>query len=477
MFNADFYPTPPEVIETMLQGFDIAGKTILEPSAGKGNIVDFCFGAGAAAVMACELEPDLRKILDRKCNVISSDFLTVKSEEISHVDFIIMNPPFSADEKHILHAWNIAPEGCQIISLCNNNTISNRYYRSREELHSLITNYGTSRNLGDCFATSERKTGVEIGLVQLTKPITSDKSEWDGFFLEDDPTEQQYNGIMPYNFIRDLVNRYVGAINIFDKQLDAAVEMNALTSSFYSSQIAMSIASEDKPKSRNDYKKDLQKQAWLFIFKKMNMEKYATRGLKADINKFVEQQQHIPFTMRNIYRMLEIVIGTQEQRMDKAVLEVFDRLTQHTHENRYNVEGWKTNSHYLFNHKFIMPYMASIDYEGKLSVSHHEDRYSAIDDLTKALCYITGENYDNIGGIWAFFHKAKPSTNNYRTEYYKYEFNTWYEWGFFEMKGFKKGTMHFKFRNMDHWAMLNQRVGKLKGYPLFEHVKQNKRSK
>lgn len=33
--NADFYPTPDEVINTMMMGENFIGKTILEPSAGK----------------------------------------------------------------------------------------------------------------------------------------------------------------------------------------------------------------------------------------------------------------------------------------------------------------------------------------------------------------------------------------------------------------------------------------------------------
>ena len=41
MFNQEFYPTPAEVIEIMLQGETIENKTILEPSAGKGDIVDY----------------------------------------------------------------------------------------------------------------------------------------------------------------------------------------------------------------------------------------------------------------------------------------------------------------------------------------------------------------------------------------------------------------------------------------------------
>ena len=109
-----------------------------------------------------------------------------------------------------------------------------------------------------------------------------------------------------------------------------------------------------------DFKKDLQKAGWNFIFSQLNMEKYSTSALKEDINKFVEQQEQIPLTMRNIYRMLEIVVGTTGQRMDKAINQVFDKVTMHYHENRHNVEGWKTNSHYLLNRRFIMPNITSV---------------------------------------------------------------------------------------------------------------------
>ena len=39
----------------------------------------------------------------------------------------------------------------------------------------------------------------------------------------------------------------------------------------------------------------------------MNMEKYVTSGVMKDINKFVETQEKVPFTMKNIYKMLEII--------------------------------------------------------------------------------------------------------------------------------------------------------------------------
>lgn len=122
--NKDLYPTPKAVIEQMLSGVDLFGKTVLEPSAGLGDIVDFCIGSGAT-VLAVENEVNLRTILQSKCKVIGDDTMKITSDQISHIDYIIMNPPFSADERHIIHLYEIAPEGCTIIALCNWETIAN----------------------------------------------------------------------------------------------------------------------------------------------------------------------------------------------------------------------------------------------------------------------------------------------------------------------------------------------------------------
>ncbi len=171
MFNKDFYPTPPNVIQIMLHGYEIQGKVFLEPEGGAGDIVDYLYLNGAKEVISCEKNPDLRTILKTKCKVIADDFLTVKSEDVSHIDFIIMNPPFSADEKHILHAWDIAPEGCPIIALCNIQTVKNQYYSRRRSLGAIIEDYGSYEDLEDCFSDAKRKTKVHVALVKLEKRL------------------------------------------------------------------------------------------------------------------------------------------------------------------------------------------------------------------------------------------------------------------------------------------------------------------
>lgn len=168
MFNKDFYPTPESVIELM--GIDCEGKIVFEPSAGKGNIVDYLKRNGCAEVLVCEKNVDLATIVKTKGRFIDYDFMNVTRDKISHVDMIVMNPPFSSDEHHILHAWSIAPDGCEVIALCNWETFNYATTNKQRELKRIIQEYGHAENLGNCFEQAERKTGVVVGLIKLYKP-------------------------------------------------------------------------------------------------------------------------------------------------------------------------------------------------------------------------------------------------------------------------------------------------------------------
>lgn len=508
MFDKDFFPTLRITFNDMTRGYDLQGATILEPQGGAGHIVGYCYEEGAKEVISCELHPDLRKILATKCKVIGEDFLKIKSEDISHVDYIIMNPPFSAAAYHIMHAWDIAPAGCKIISLCNIETIRKRTYSIRQKLGAVIDEFGNYEELGNCFHEAERTTLAEIGLIRLLKPGADTKHEFTGFFLEPDEEEAQANALMPYNVVRDLVNRYVAAIKLYDQQLDLAVQMNDLTSEYFfpgKPDLAMSVTRNGVQMQRAQFKKEMQKEGWGFIFEKMNMQKYATKALREDINKFVEKQSHIPFTMKNIYAMLQLVISTASQRMDKSLLEVFDILTKHYDENRYSVEGWKTNSHYLITEKFILPYMCPVDkwHTGNKICTNYGRNFEIVEDMLKAVCYITGDNYDNYCSLYHhiiyqykiysnkkfvtsthssderermkknFFEEGRP----FECEDSVLEYGKWFIWGPFEVRAYKKGTMHFKFISEDTWVIFNQHIARIKGYPLYEGVKNSKNDK
>ena len=100
--NPDFYPTPNEVIEQMMLVEDYVGKTVLEPSAGSGNIVKWLKLNGSCNVVACENDLTLRKLLNNVCPLVGDDFLKLTADQVSYVDLIVMNPPFSHGAEHIM---------------------------------------------------------------------------------------------------------------------------------------------------------------------------------------------------------------------------------------------------------------------------------------------------------------------------------------------------------------------------------------
>ena len=79
-------------------------------------------------------------------------------------------------------------------------------------------------------------------------------------------------------------------------------------------------------------------------------------------------------------------------------------------------------------------------------------------DLMKAICFITGTDFNSIPSV-------------YDINKMEMESNTWYEWGFFFFKLYKKGTGHFKFKDEKVWEILNRTYAKIKGQVLPEKFK------
>lgn len=84
MINKDFYPTPRWLIEKMFCGVKLQEiKTILEPSAGKGDIVDYMLERynrnfyNKPSIDCVEIDKDLTALLKGKnYRVVYNDFLT-----------------------------------------------------------------------------------------------------------------------------------------------------------------------------------------------------------------------------------------------------------------------------------------------------------------------------------------------------------------------------------------------------------------
>ena len=136
MFSKDFYPTPEKVIEIMCNGLSLENSIAYDPQAGSGNILQY-LKSRKAIVYASENNEKLSEIAKSYCDkFIGYDFFNINKVDICDVQFIIMNPPFSNQEAHILHAWEIAPPECIIVTLCNHESISNPRNKKLIELRS-----------------------------------------------------------------------------------------------------------------------------------------------------------------------------------------------------------------------------------------------------------------------------------------------------------------------------------------------------
>jgi hypothetical protein len=96
-----FFPTPRPVISRMLELAGIEdGDRVLEPSAGKGDILDMIREQHpGASVTAIERNQTLFDVLEAKGHEVSwSDFLEYSGEH----DVVVMNPPFEKGESYYL---------------------------------------------------------------------------------------------------------------------------------------------------------------------------------------------------------------------------------------------------------------------------------------------------------------------------------------------------------------------------------------
>lgn len=149
--------TPMQLAAQMVNMAQIEpGMRVLEPSAGKGNLLVHI--PREAQIAACELDEELVKKLREEfphVNTVCGDFLV--AYPAAPFDRIVMNPPFDhgADIKHIQHALTMLAEGGRMIAICGNGP------RQREILQPLAFDYA---ELPDG-TFSEEGTGVRTALL------------------------------------------------------------------------------------------------------------------------------------------------------------------------------------------------------------------------------------------------------------------------------------------------------------------------
>lgn len=116
-----FYATPDKVCDHLLGDIHLQpGETVLEPSAGTGNIVKRLLAKGVT-VHAIEIDPErasvLRGIKHPRLTVSNDNFLTTTPRPV--YDYVVMNPPFYGTHwmEHVMHAFDFLKERGTLVAV------------------------------------------------------------------------------------------------------------------------------------------------------------------------------------------------------------------------------------------------------------------------------------------------------------------------------------------------------------------------
>lgn len=477
MFDPEFFPTPAVVAQKMLAQIDEDAEYILEPSAGRGDLAEVArrkndYHRRARSVDCIESSPDLVAILrSKEFPVVGFDWLEYVG--VCYYDAIVMNPPFSRGDEHLLRAWDFMHSG-EIVCLLNEETINNPHTESRRRLAQLIADHGGKVEvLGDCFRTAARQTSVSIAMVYLKKAADDDRVEvWETSTQEkevDESAGEDRQMLAIRDSLGNMQHYYDAAnecmLKAFQYMRKAATYLGA--NDIYLDDKYNHIASlgwKNLNAARAEFVAKHRRDCWKKVFDRVEFHKFLDKKQREELMRDVERNSTIPFTAENVKGTLENIFQQRHKLFEISVANVFDELTRYYRGNHFGgggavagQAGWKSNDSYKVNKKLVFPYGCSFDYGSfRLRWDGAVDIYS---DLDRILCVLDGEDFSKCYTIHRMLD-AKFRSIGYEPHGYD---NT-AESQYFRIRFFKKGTVHLVFKSEKLWEKFNITAAKGKAW-------------
>lgn len=528
--TSEFYPTPDSLIEKMCRKINWNFvQTVLEPSAGKGDIVKYINRRNENKQLdidCIELDNNLRQvilytfseensdklfaqkkeIIDRypefdqwskdykyynrslgkyvpvpdvdrmKLRAIDNERKAVKGENIHliHDNFltftaykqynlIIMNPPFSNGDKHLLKALEIQKYGGQIVCLLNAETIRNPYTETRKELVSLLNKYNADiEYITDSFTDAERSTDVEIALIYVNIPIAvndSDDSIFDKLSQSEkyhEPTPEEVTALDVTDYMKSIVNRYKVEIKSGIELINAYERMKPyLLNSFddqYSYPIMKLMDSAGKDKiTVNKYVEGVRYKYWKALFSNPKFTGKLTSKLQEQYRTKVETFANYDFSEFNIKNLLAEMNSKVKSGIESEIEKMFDKLTEEYacsegSLKKYMYNAWKTNIGYKIDKKVILPFYGLYDsIFGRIDFRKVDEK---LGDVERILNYFDGNMTEDVD----IYETVKRYVEQGITKNIPLKF--------FSVTLYKKGSVHITFNCPDLIQKYNIYIGK-----------------
>lgn len=470
MLPKEFYPTPQNIIDKMLCDLDFSMiKSILEPSAGKGDIVEaikkkeeirsYGYNKYKFDIDCIEADQNLQHILKGKnIRVVYNDFLTYST--MKEYDLIVMNPPFSNGCKHLLKALEMQKRnGGAIVCLLNAETLKNLCTNDRLDLQRKLTEYNAKIEfIQDAFLDAERKTAVEIALIKVQLP----KIRKESFILEElrraqDKREfqtEESTQLIDGDFFKGIVNQYQLEVEAGIKLIKEYYAMQPFILSQFGKDektgetiqkggciISMKVSKDGL--SVNEYIKAVRRKYWTALFENKRFIGQLTNNLQRDFYNKVEELSNYDFSLFNIYQLKIDIQKKVVKGIEETIIQLFDELSHkysyldETSKNIHYYNGWKTNRAWIINKKVIIPlngyYDLSYSWGGFRPT--RSDVVRKLQDIEKCFNYLDGGLTEAVDLEESLkFAEEYGETKNIQLKYFTVTF-------------YKKGTCHITFNN------------------------------
>ena len=476
--NDTYYPTPPNLIRKMISKVDFyQTKTILEPSAGGGNIVEYIREYGSTTkhcqIHCIELDRNLQSVLKGKnFQVIYDDFL--KFESNFKYNLLILNPPFNQDEgcKHLLKAIEIQEQyGGQIVCLLNAMTLKNDYSVYRKDLANKLDKYNAEVEfIQDGFLDAERKTNVEVALIN----IHIEPNKKNSVIIENLKQEEKYkseqkqvNEIVSGNFIDRAIAQYnfevqagVKLINEYESILPY------ISREFESNSPILKLCMNDSNKYNdstgglvNEYIKVIRYKYWSVLFSSKEFSKMFTTDLRKQYMEKLDELKEYDFSKYNIDQIKCDMNIMLQQSLKDTIISLFDDFSSkysyysECKNNIYLYNGWKSNeAHRISDKRVVIPLNAFDSWDGRFRPAY----YTVIEklrDIEKVFNYLDNGRTLSEDSLDSILKRAEENnqTKKIETKYAMLDF-------------FKKGTCHIWWKNKDLIEKMNIIGGKNKNW-------------
>lgn len=459
----DFYPTPVNLIHKMLSGIDwLFINSILEPSAGKGDLADGVVNTLTARtrryddkrkpdIECVEINTDLQNVLKGKgYRVVHDDFLTYVT--FRRYDLIVMNPPFSMGDRHLLKALEMQKNGGTIVCLLNAETLRNPFTITRKDLLRKLEEHDAQiEYLQNSFSNAERQSDVEIAIVKVNIPYTAGHSvildhlekAKDNYIRA---AEQAQYSVAPRDIIEAVVAQYqyeakAGCQLIQDfralspitsKEFDKCDNILSLSMNRYNGETA----------NETLYIRELRYKYWKTLFESDKFSGVFTSNLRSKYMEKLDELRDYEFSFHNIYQIRIDMSNQMVQGIEDAIVALFDELSHkhswydETSRNIHYYNGWKTNKAWIINKKVIIPLAAFDSWDGKFRPYHRNVDQKLI-DIEKVFDFLSG-NISSESAIPSILNALKETgqTANVEFKYFKATF-------------YKKGTCHITFTDLE----------------------------